>query len=192
MSSDSLTEREQRAVDRMKHPDPAQEREWLDQNSLTYGALIGVGVLIVQPFLTAPSLDLTAAISVIAFSIAIPLLAALMLVNRQETFRGHRTRSRLVFIAQAVAQGAAFIGLVAAFWHIHWIAGVGVLLSSDHAHRHVHRPMTHTHSHRHDDGHHEHQHPGLPAHTRHTHPHVHEPLTHAHPHAPDLHHRHRH
>ena len=129
MSSDSLTEREQRAVDRMKHPDPAQEREWLDQNSLTYGALIGVGVLIVQPFLTAPSLDLTAAISVITFSIAIPLLAALMLVNRQETFRGHRTRSRLVFIAQAVAQGAAFIGLVAAFWHIHWIAGVGVLAS---------------------------------------------------------------
>jgi hypothetical protein len=114
----------------MQHPDQAQEKEWLDQDSLTYGALIGVGVLMVQPFLTAPALDLTAAISVVAFAIAIPLLSALMLVNRQETFRGHRTRSKLVFVGKAVAQAAALVGLVAAFWHIHWIAGVGVLVSA--------------------------------------------------------------
>jgi drug/metabolite transporter (DMT)-like permease len=72
------------------------------------------------------------------------------------------------------------------------IAGVGVLLSARHAHRHAHEPMIHTHSHRHDDGHHGHAHPGLPAQVHHTHPHAHEPLTHAHPHAPDLHHRHGH
>jgi O-antigen/teichoic acid export membrane protein len=124
-----LGEIERRVIDRMEHPDQAQEREWLDQSALTYGALIGTAVLMVQPFLTAPSLDLASTISVIAFSVAIPLLSALILVSRQETFHGRRTKSILVIVSQAVGQGAAMIGLVAAFWHIHWIAGVGLLVS---------------------------------------------------------------
>jgi hypothetical protein len=33
--------------------DPAQEQEWLRQNNLIYGGLIGIGVVLVQPFLTA-------------------------------------------------------------------------------------------------------------------------------------------
>jgi hypothetical protein len=111
-------------------PDPAQQREWLGQGNLIYGGLITVGVLIVQPFLTATSLDLAATISVIAFAVSIPILAALMLVNREETFRGRRTPSKLVAIGNGVGQSAAFIGIVAAFWHITWIAGVVVLVSS--------------------------------------------------------------
>jgi hypothetical protein len=110
--------------------DPAQEREWLGQSNLIYGALITIGVLMVQPFLTASSLDLAAQICVISFSVAIPFLAALMLVNREETFRGRRTPSVLVAIGNGVGQSAAFIGIVAAFWHITWVAGVAVLVSS--------------------------------------------------------------
>jgi hypothetical protein len=117
-------------VARVAKPDQAQEREWLGQTNLIYGALITVGVLIVQPFLTAPSLDLAATISVIAFAVAIPLLAALILVNREETFRGRRTPSRLAAVGNGVGQSAAFIGIVAAFWHITWVAGVVVLVSS--------------------------------------------------------------
>jgi len=49
--------------------DPALEQEWLRQNNLSYGGLIAIGVFMVQPFLTAGSLDV----------VAIPLLAALML-----------------------------------------------------------------------------------------------------------------
>jgi hypothetical protein len=92
--------------------------------------LIGVGVLFVQPFLTTPSPDLAAMICVVAFAVAIPLLSALILVNRQENFRGRRTNSKLVTIGEGVAQGAASIGFVAGFWHIHWIAGVGVIVSA--------------------------------------------------------------
>jgi hypothetical protein len=69
-------------------------------------------------------------ICAVAWAIAIPLLAALVLVNRQETFRGRRTSSRTVVVAKATAQGSASVGLVAGFWHIHWIAGVGVLVSA--------------------------------------------------------------
>jgi hypothetical protein len=78
--------------------DPAQEQEWLWQLSLTYGALIGIGVVMVAPFLTAASLDLSAKICVVAFS-----------------------------VARAVAQLCAFVGVVAGFWHILWIAGVRML-----------------------------------------------------------------
>jgi hypothetical protein len=83
----------------------------------------------VQPFLTAASLDLSAKICVVAFSVAIPLLAALVLVNQQEAFRRRATTSVLAVIARVVAQNCAFVGVVAGFWHIHWIAGVGMLAS---------------------------------------------------------------
>lgn len=109
--------------------DSAQEVEWLRQLNLIYVGLAGAGLLMVQPFLTAASLDLSARICVVAFSIAIPLLAALVMVNRQETFRGRLTNSVLVGIARAIAQLSAFVGVVAAFWHMLWIAGVGILAS---------------------------------------------------------------
>jgi hypothetical protein len=106
-----------------------KSREWIRQNNLIYGGLIGIGVVMVQPFLTAASLDLSAKICVVAFSVAIPLLAALVLVNQQEAFRRRATTSVLAVIARVVAQNCAFVGVVAGFWHIHWIAGVGMLAS---------------------------------------------------------------
>jgi hypothetical protein len=98
--------------------------EAVKQSGVIYGGLIAIAVVMVQGFLEAPSHNLSARVSVIAFSVAIPLLAALVMVNRQETFRRRRTPSVSVTIAEAIAQGAAFVGLVAAFWHIDWIAGV--------------------------------------------------------------------
>jgi hypothetical protein len=52
-----------------------------------------------------------------------------VLVNRQEAFRGRRASSALISVAQVVAQLAAFVGVVAAFWHILWVAGVVLLVS---------------------------------------------------------------
>ena len=49
------------------------------------------------------------------------------MVNRQETFRGRRTTSVTVTVANAVAQLAAFVGIVAGFWHVTWVAGVTFL-----------------------------------------------------------------
>ena len=106
----------------------AMEEE-LRQSGLIYGGLIGVAVLMVQPFLAATTLDASARISIVAFAVAIPLLAALVLVNRQEAFRSRRTTSMSVKIAQAIAQLAAFVGIVAGFWHITWVAGVTFLVA---------------------------------------------------------------
>ena len=109
--------------------EPEQQREWIRQNNLIYGGLIAIGLVLVQPFLTATALDWSAKICVIAFSAAIPLLAALVLVSRQENFRRRATDSLLVRATRSIAQLLAFVGVVAGFWHIVWLAGVGMLVS---------------------------------------------------------------
>jgi hypothetical protein len=85
---------------------PEQEQEWLRQLSLIYSGLILIGVYMVQPFLTAASLDLSAMVCVVAFSVAIPLLAALVIVNRQEVFRRRATTSVLATIARSLRRAA--------------------------------------------------------------------------------------
>ena len=105
-------------------------QEMLRQLGLIYGGLILIGLYMVQPFLTAPSLDASAKVSILAFSVAIPLLAALVMVNRHEAFRGRQTPSVTVTLGRVVAQAAAFVGIVAGFWHISWIAGVTFLAAA--------------------------------------------------------------
>ncbi len=109
--------------------DPRHEQEWIRQNNLIYGGLIGVGVVMVQPFLATPSPELPAKVCVLAFAVAIPLLAALILLTEQEAFERRASRSRLTNVAKVVAQMLGFVGVVAGFWHIWWIAGLGVVVS---------------------------------------------------------------
>ena len=63
--------------------DPRYVRQWLRQNNLIYGGFIAIGVVIVQPFLTGAELDGPATVSVVAFSLAIPLLAAPIMLNEE-------------------------------------------------------------------------------------------------------------
>jgi len=119
-------EAERLKVDALSGP---MTKEVLGQLGLIYGGLILIGVYMVQPFLTAPSLDASAKVSIVAFAVAIPLLAALVMVNRQEAFRGRRTPSVTVTITKVVAQASAFVGIVAGFWHITWVAGVTFLVA---------------------------------------------------------------
>lgn len=110
---------------------PEAQAEGLRQNGVIYGGLIGVCVLTIQPFLFETELDTTATVSVVAFAVAIPLLAALVMVNLQEVFRGRRTTSATVTVAQSIAQFAAVLGIAAALWHATWVAGatfVGVAI----------------------------------------------------------------
>ena len=105
------------------------KEEVLRQIGVMYGGLIAIAVVMVQGFLETSSLDASAKVSTIAFAVAIPLLAALVLINRQEAFRGRRTTSVSVTLARVIAQLAAFVGLVAGFWTITWVAGVTFLVA---------------------------------------------------------------
>jgi hypothetical protein len=89
---------------------------------LIYGGLIIVGVYMVQPFLVAPSLDTSAEVFVIAFAVAISVLAAAHHGQSAGGFprlandlRHRQSRSR-------DRAAGAFVGIVAGFWHITWVA----------------------------------------------------------------------
>ena len=110
--------------------DAEQKKSWIRQDNLIYGGLIGVGVVIIQPFLTATSLDLSAFIAVIAFAVALPLLGSMVIVDYQANPSGsYPSWAGLGAIAKSVGIGGACVGVVAALWHVHWIAGAVVLVS---------------------------------------------------------------
>jgi hypothetical protein len=107
--ADEAAEQARAQADRVKGNALTGEggEEAVKQDGLIYGGLIGIAVVIVQGFLEAPSRDTPARVSIVAFAVAIPLLAALVMVNRQESFRRRRTPSVTVTSAKVVAQGAA-------------------------------------------------------------------------------------
>ncbi|WP_395244110.1 hypothetical protein ACGGZK_18610 [Agromyces sp. MMS24-K17] len=122
--------REDEFVEQELRRDPKVADEWLRQDTLMHGALVGIAIVLVQALVsqTPPTpLGLT---SLVLFAIAIPLLAALIMLNWQESFRHRRASSRVVTIARSIGVGAAFAGIVTTFWDVSWIAGAVLLASA--------------------------------------------------------------
>ncbi|WP_119289494.1 hypothetical protein [Streptomyces sp. YIM 130001] len=111
--------------------DPALRQEWVRQHNLVYAGLIAIGTIMVQPFLSdlSTSVDPAGKVCVLSFAVAIPLLAALVMLSWQETFRRRIVDSRVVGVTRWVAQLSALGGVISGFWHIWWGAGVAVLVS---------------------------------------------------------------
>jgi tetrahydromethanopterin S-methyltransferase subunit G len=80
------------------------KEEGLRQLGVIYGGLIGVAVVMVQPFLAATTLDTSARVSVIAFAVAIPL--AVRLGRRRAVGRtaGRPDRDRRRLLAHHVGR----------------------------------------------------------------------------------------
>jgi hypothetical protein len=103
--------------------------EWTRQALVVYGGLIGIGIIILQALITAQSLDLAARISIVSYAVAIPLLAAMILINHAQTSYRYATYPWYLTIIILVGQGGAFIGIIAAFWHISPLAGILLVAS---------------------------------------------------------------
>jgi hypothetical protein len=82
-----------------------------------------------QPFIAAASLDLPSRICVVAFSLAIPLLAVLVMLTQVQSLHHYASYPGYLVAAKTVGQVSTFVGVVAAFWHLLWLAGVLVLVS---------------------------------------------------------------
>lgn len=96
----------------------------VQQNDLVLAGLIGIALIIVQDFLVLESLSTAAYISLLAFAVSIPLLTAMVLINQLQT-----NFERIVFpwyisLIASMGLAASYVGTVAAFWHISWVAGV--------------------------------------------------------------------
>jgi hypothetical protein len=115
-----------------------KEREWWnreqfleharEQDSVIYAGLIVLGVYLVQPFITATSLDMTSTICVVAFSLSLPLMAFLLMVNRLGSLYRDASHPWYISVAKSVGILSACVGVVAAFWHMTWIARVVVMV----------------------------------------------------------------
>ena len=105
------------------------QEKWLRQSSLILAGLIGIGVVIVQALISVNATDPPATIALLAFAIALPLLGTLVILN--VVLAGYRHASIPVYLTFAyyVGEGSACVGVIAAFWHVSWIAGVLVVIS---------------------------------------------------------------
>jgi hypothetical protein len=109
----------------------AETSEWRSLTTMIDTALIGVGIVMVQPYLTSPAITLIESISVIAFAGAIPLLSALLLLGLHENHYQQQTVNSLtVSLARMIARLSALVGLGAGLWQISGAAGVVFTLSS--------------------------------------------------------------
>jgi uncharacterized membrane protein len=105
------------------------EERRVNHNKLLFGGLIGISLIILQDFISSGALDLSALISVIAFAVAVPLLAMGILID--DITKPHQSINlsmdyNIVFFG---GLGGAIVGAAAAFWHISWIAGIVFLVS---------------------------------------------------------------
>ncbi|HZS77372.1 MAG TPA: hypothetical protein VFA41_12225 [Ktedonobacteraceae bacterium] len=111
---------------------------------LICGGLIGIGLVILSAFISAgvfkslpgtPAAkapvevnvpDWPAIFSIIAFAIALPLLSALVLITFEETSRKYVTVKDMLGLRIVYWAGTllALIGIVFAFWHIWFVAGI--------------------------------------------------------------------
>ena len=103
--------------------------QWLRAVTLIHVGLIVLGVYILQAFISTNAADLAARVSIVAWAVAIPLLAFLALVNQtQEGFR-YAAHPAYLGLASALAQGSAVFGFAAAVWHL-WMPASLVLIAS--------------------------------------------------------------
>ena len=96
--------------------------------NLYCSSLIGIGVIILQAFIPSVALDLTAYISVVAFSASMPLMAGTLLIINIQNKYPYTKYSEVLISTVVISSFCALIGLAAAIWHISWVAG-GVFLT---------------------------------------------------------------
>ncbi|MGW4928254.1 hypothetical protein ACWEOH_03800 [Agromyces sp. NPDC004153] len=122
--------RDDEYVEQALERDPKVADEWLRQNNLMYGGLVGICVVLVQPLITDAAPSPLGLASIVLFAIAIPLLAALIVLNWQELYRHRLATSRTVTVARSLAMGAAIAGMVTTFWDVSWIAGAVLVVTA--------------------------------------------------------------
>ena len=101
----------------------------LQQTDLVYAGLAGIAIVFVQDFVGLPELDASATVSVLAFALALPLLAALGVLNALQAGYRYHPYPWWMTLAVVLALGASTVGIVAAFWYIS-AAAAAVLIAS--------------------------------------------------------------
>ncbi|MBI4618282.1 MAG: hypothetical protein HY720_32080 [Planctomycetes bacterium] len=97
--------------------------EGAQYNQVVFAGLLAVGLIIMQDFFLLDEPDPAAWVSVASFAVAIPLLATMAIANRSlENLPEGAVPWYMTAIAVLGVLGA-YVGTIAAFWHVRWWAG---------------------------------------------------------------------
>ncbi len=105
------------------------KEEYTRESTAILAGLIGISVVIVQALIGAHPTDLPAKIALLAFAVALPMLGMLVILNGLYARVRYASFPLYLTLAYFLGEGGAAIGVVAAFWHLSWIAGVLILVS---------------------------------------------------------------
>jgi len=105
------------------------KEEWARQTGAIFAGLIGISVVIVQALIAIDATDPPAVIALLAFAIALPLLGTLVILNGVQAKYRYASYPVYLSFAYIVGEGSAGVGVIAAFWHVSWIAGVLIMIS---------------------------------------------------------------
>ncbi len=102
-----------------------QHKRWKDYDAHTrdkwlFGILTAACFLILQALLPVDRKEIALTVSLIAFAIALPLNALLVLL----IYAKKSLQEPVHVCIGVIAIAATFIGVDAAFWHASWVAGV--------------------------------------------------------------------
>ncbi len=105
------------------------KEEWIRQSSSILAGLIGISVVIMQALIAINATDPPAVIATLAFAIALPVLSTLVMLNVVLARYRYASLPAYLTLAYFMGEGGAAVGVVAAFWHLSWVAGVLVVVS---------------------------------------------------------------
>ncbi len=106
------------------------KEEYTREASTIQVGLVTMAVIILQSLIGSVTPDIPALISMWTFAVAMPLLAALLMFNLRQARYRYATYPFYVTFAYVIAAIGAFVGIFGAFWHVSWIAGVLLFVSS--------------------------------------------------------------
>ncbi len=105
------------------------QEEYIRQSNLILAGLIGISVVIVQALISTRATDIPAVIAILAFAIALPMMGTLVMLNAVLARFHYASFPGYITLAYFTGEGSAAVGVVAAFWHLSWVAGVLIMAS---------------------------------------------------------------
>jgi O-antigen/teichoic acid export membrane protein len=106
------------------------ETEWISQATLMNVGLIVLGVYVLSALITVGATDVASRIAIVAWGVAMPLLAFISLITELQRNRRYVSYPLYFALAQTVGQGAAVIGFGATLWHVWYPAALAFAASS--------------------------------------------------------------
>ena len=105
------------------------KEETIRHSNAILAGLIGISVVIVQALIAVNATDPAAVIALLAFAIGLPMMAVLVMINVALAKSRYASFPAYVTFAYIAGEGSAAVGVVAAFWHVSWVAGVLIVVS---------------------------------------------------------------